>query len=617
MTKIALLSALALLACHDAPRKNPFDPVLTPAVILTEVRLDEQTGDAHLAWTTYAGKQPFAAYLVLRQEQGLVAVDTVVVADIGQTSYVDAGLRAEVDYIYRVAVANQQGFVVESEPASLRSFAVAGVELLAVEPDGLAGTVALRWQQYRGAQFRSYEVWRERVNGETERLASIEAQGDTLRVDATPVPGEDYLYWIELRAADEVRTSLKRGAVYQLPGVMLEQVEMSSETASAVLSWSAYPGPGFAGYAVLRKKPGLEEEVVAELLELTDAKYVDGGLDGNTVYDYRVMVRTQWGLAVHSNIMSGSFHALVETRLLPDLDNADPYAVALAFDENDGLYAALTTFSESATRSLGTVVLETRFQVVFPDGGVTTVAVPQAPDSRSPIFAAAGMQRVFVATGIEKVAWVTALEPTGEVIWQTEVELQGFFAAGLHADGEGEVVLADDRGWTYRLGPDGVANESLPLTFNTSPRPTALTRLIVAPFADAVERFLMLRPDHGDNRVFSRERNPSDGLFTVLSGYRAIDEGIGFGAGQLLDPVALAFDAARQRILVLENQGVLVKAFDARPDVEDRYITQWGRFGTGAGEFEVVSPVSAALAVDSQSFIYVADGSGRIQVFAP
>ena len=64
----AWLFALLLLGCHDAPRENPFDPELTPAVGLS-VTLDEGMGRVELEWTRYAGEVAFAEYRVLRETQ--------------------------------------------------------------------------------------------------------------------------------------------------------------------------------------------------------------------------------------------------------------------------------------------------------------------------------------------------------------------------------------------------------------------------------------------------------------------------------------------------------------------------------------------------------------------
>ena len=41
---------LVLASCHDAPRNNPFDPALTPAVEL-QVALDDTAGTATLNWS--------------------------------------------------------------------------------------------------------------------------------------------------------------------------------------------------------------------------------------------------------------------------------------------------------------------------------------------------------------------------------------------------------------------------------------------------------------------------------------------------------------------------------------------------------------------------------------
>jgi hypothetical protein len=65
-----LVIALAMAACHDAPRNNPFDPALTPSVVLN-VSLNDTTGTALLEWSPFAGSTDFAAYRVLRKVQGI------------------------------------------------------------------------------------------------------------------------------------------------------------------------------------------------------------------------------------------------------------------------------------------------------------------------------------------------------------------------------------------------------------------------------------------------------------------------------------------------------------------------------------------------------------------
>ena len=105
---------LVLSACHDAPRDNPFDPELTPAVELS-VALDDMAGTVTLTWTPYEGETLFAAYWVLRKVPGLEAVEKLAeIGEVGITSYVDTTLRPNLAYSYRVSVVNTSGFEVAS-----------------------------------------------------------------------------------------------------------------------------------------------------------------------------------------------------------------------------------------------------------------------------------------------------------------------------------------------------------------------------------------------------------------------------------------------------------------------------------------------------------------------
>jgi len=128
----------------------------------------------------------------------------------------------------------------------------------------------------------------------------------------------------------------------------------------------------------------------------------------------------------------------------------------------------------------------------------------------------------------------------------------------------------------------------------------------------------LLVPERVDNRVLGSTRLTDPPIF---AGHNlAFDEGVGLDNGQILNPVALAFDRSRSRLLVLDMQGRL-QVLDGRPeqpgDVSTRYITKWGTFGSGKGEFLVSRVTSVAVVVDSEGTICVADGSARVQVFEP
>lgn len=169
----------------------------------------------------------------------------------------------------------------------------------------------------------------------------------------------------------------------------------------------------------------------------------------------------------------------------------------------------------------------------------------------------------------------------------------------------------------YRFNPvDGELRETnnrLQLSLSAD---LPLSRVVVGvgTSADGNDQFFVLVPERGDHHVLARTR--TRGRTGIFTGQTTIDEGVGTENGQTLTPVVLALDRQRQRLFILEAQGRL-QVFDAASNVERRYLTKWGRFGAGAGEFLVGPEGGTALVVDSQGVVYVADGTGRIQVFEP
>ena len=169
--------SLLLASCYDAPRDNPFDPALTPAVELLAVTVDSTRGSALLEWTPYEGKQSFAEYRVLRQVRGLVAADTVAkIADVHQTTFRDTTLRPDVAYGYWVEVVNEGGFDVQSAGRAEVVYALPGVELLQAEFSSNTATAKFLWTRYRGPNFAAYEVrW-----NEFERMETATCRGGRL-----------------------------------------------------------------------------------------------------------------------------------------------------------------------------------------------------------------------------------------------------------------------------------------------------------------------------------------------------------------------------------------------------------------------------------------------------
>jgi len=285
---------LFLASCHDAPRENPFDPQLTPAVELS-VALDDANGAVTLAWTPYAGKAEFAAYRVLRNQVERTRVDTL--AEIGrvdQTAYLDSSLVPNTAYEYRVSVINAGGLEAESTIHSTPGYEVRPVELLDVITDDTAGQVALTWTRYSGPRFQGYRV--ERRNTVEEGfsvLAHVTDRTDTLLTDGELEPDLSYIYRVVLEAAGRDWPSNRSGREgFSLDGVELLAAEGNGIEGNIQLRWTAYAGPDFQAYRVLRREVGAEEGVAfEEVVAVSDTIFVDEESRAGVDYVYTVMVR--------------------------------------------------------------------------------------------------------------------------------------------------------------------------------------------------------------------------------------------------------------------------------------------------------------------------------------
>ena len=376
-----LAALLLLAACHDAPRKNPFDPQLTPAVELT-VALDDTAGTATLTWTPYMGEQTFSAYWVLRNVAKSIEVDTLaLIEEVEQTAFVDSSLAPDTAYEYRVAAVNSAGFVVSSEERGVAGYSVEGVHLLPVESDLQAGALVLHWSRFRGPDFVFYQI-RRRLGEliQEEVLATLDSVEDTTFVDSTALTGIDYVYTVDVHAAGETLSSNSLILRLILPGVVLAEPVMDSATASATLSWTPYEGSRFAIYRVERKTAELAWHPVAELDDRRGRSLVNKELLGSTEYFYRVVVVTDRGEEVESREVSGTIHPLVDSwpleleeesfvRLYVEEEGkltalvADPGGVRLLFFDLEG-----DLLEEQELLVLGRSFLKPRSVATAPDG---------------------------------------------------------------------------------------------------------------------------------------------------------------------------------------------------------------------------------------------------------
>ncbi len=617
---IAGAFSLVLASCHNPQRKNPFDPELTPPVENVEATLDGTSGIVVVEWDAYDGAQPFGRYLVLRKVQGLEAVDTLsVITDPTLTRFEDTSIEPDTDYIYRVTVANISGFAVDSADLALRSFRIPEVELAEVVADNLQGTIILRWQPYRGPRFVSYTVWRRSFGQEDQLLALVEAVEDTMWTDSSTMPETEYLYWIETSAAGIRRSSARQEAVFSLPAVTLSSAQFSSDSASADLQWTAYRGPRFAAYEVRRQSRDQNELSVQELTDQDVLQFTDTSLDGNTEYTYRIFVRTTWGsdVGVFSAPLSGSFYSLDEVRQLPLIfdQNSEIQAVGLCMDEANQLFVAATAISTTTAR-----VMQDGIGVLFPGETIYREYFQEFLPSRlSPAFVAAGFGRVYVAYGLASDgSLVGAIDSDKLEDWSMEADTGSEFPVGLHLEEDGELLMIDAQGGVFGFSAEGTAAEPNHRLTDALEQALPLQHVVVGPGAGRAnnDQFFLLAPERDNNHIVGRTRTLL-GSTQIFGGRSPFDDGVGPEDGQTLNPLVMAFDRSRTRLVVLEAQGRLQVFNAVSDDVSPRYITKWGRFGAGPGEFQVSPPTSVAMVVDSMGRIYVADGEERIQVFIP
>lgn len=196
------------------------------------------------------------------------------------------------------------------------------------------------------------------------------------------------------------------------------------------------------------------------------------------------------------------------------------------------------------------------------------------------------------------------------------MDSQGTPPVGLHIEENGDLWMVDEEALLYRFSAEGDLLEERGSQLQlVAYRP--LSQVVMGPGIGLLgnDQFFLLAPGRPDHQVFGRTRLPTG----AFSGQFTFDEGVGLEDGHTLNPVAFAFDPFRTRLMVLESRGRL-QVFDAATKAERRYITKWGRLGTGKGEFSVSSPISVGVVVDSAGRVYVADTVDRdvrIQVFRP
>lgn len=187
-----------------------------------------------------------------------------------------------------------------------------------VTVDDSAASATVSWSVYDGgAEFAQYLVLRQifdRVSVDT--LARLDDRSTTAFTDTSLAPGTAYLYRVSVvnAAGLEIESDEAREQLSSLPAVEITSLTADAVSATASIEWTAYSGPRFERYELLRHSDGITKEIA---LDSNVTTYVDGGLLGAVPYSYEVVVHTTLGERVVSDAREAQIHAPIASWEVP------------------------------------------------------------------------------------------------------------------------------------------------------------------------------------------------------------------------------------------------------------------------------------------------------------
>lgn len=162
-----------------------------------------------------------------------------------QTSYVDQGAQAGVDYLYTVRACS--GSLMSAYVASATTYRRLEEPQITTLVNGVQG-VTIKWSQAVGAS--GYYVYRKTGNGAWKRIKTIQS-GSTLQCsDTTAASGTEYIYTVRAFYGD-LRSSYNTAGKTLRYLAMPQLVSAANGTQGAVVKWNQVTGA--AGYHIYRK----------------------------------------------------------------------------------------------------------------------------------------------------------------------------------------------------------------------------------------------------------------------------------------------------------------------------------------------------------------------------
>ena len=397
------------------------------------------------------------------------------------------------------------------------------------------------------------------------------------------------------------------------------RVDFSSATAAARLAWQRPPLQGFLRYEVERMD-GDEYVLCARIADSADTTWVDEGLIADRPYRYRVSSIFATGddgeeQRLPSTIVEGGIHRRVNqwpvsADLLPTRIAIAPTGVVHVVGAGSGWIERFDRggnalrrwiYADSPPACLETAVLDGPALAFDGEGNLHVVhntrSAGEAPQPQ----------------------W-TKLDGEGRILWTRPV--RAVFARHIAIDGQRVFIESISQLQQYDTEGALVEHHTVP------PLMVSSVRFWRGAFAALVEPLGYDTAGWQSPRLVVYGSVSRDDVGTVYG--RDPLSTTDRGAGLLNRPSDFAPVPAGDRVFVVNAGYDRVEVFR-----DGRYLTRWGREGSGAGQFrfrgvaEVLSDVSGAepvrkevvaggIARDADGFVYVADTfNHRIQKFAP
>ena len=610
-----LYTAVVLAADQELTSNARGGRLVLPEVDLADPELDSATASAELSWTPYAGPR-LRSYRVLRSTAGQIPQVVAEIEDRRVTSFVDTGLVGSTEYFYHVVVVTTRGEEAVSaeasglfhrqvaewpldveEGGSVRLYAAPGGRIAAL----VAGQTRVRLLMFGPAGEplteqtlihiphpvilpQSVEV----VLNDEEILLSLGVSFSHLppSLDVSHLPG----HLSVLRFDTSGHPIVQEHALFAdfLAALPDAAVLIDSSVSLRGNNDVFVDGVRVVADTDLLFADDFEDGDISGWSAPTDVWVLDGTVYGGNRWRghsygksdpawQRFLLQVDVGFFSGSMMMTaGALGQPGHTAFFLEVTSDGQVRLTWRYTPSPGSgeKSQLRRFSENLSSPVITGLVNRISLGVADNRPQATIAVPttiwhEAWDDPSPwVSLVNGERRTLLMTGRGSDLIVPGSEDLASVPLETPVSSMRLW------ERDGQPHLGVCKPETHRI----VVNET------------------GIPSSGALLDFQL-----------NRERS-----ITLIGG------SVGQGAGEFLFP--LSFDAGPDgRIFVLDTGNGRIQVFDP----EGNYITQWGKKGTGRGEFDfgggsVPEDFAGSICVDDEGYIYVADVlNQRIQKFAP